>query len=92
MLGSVVGVDDLEHGYGSIPVASVVIKDEYLPETEKVLEAIMNASREQLSERYQIQDIIVYDKLPITENGKTNYRLIQNTINEKRKNKVLIKK
>ena len=88
----VVGVDDLEHGYGSIPVASVVIKDEYLPETEKVLEAIMNASREQLSERYQIQDIIVYDKLPITENGKTNYRLIQNTINEKRKNKVLIKK
>ena len=91
----VVGVDDLEHGHGSVPVASIVIKNEFLSETEKVLEEIMNASRKKLGDRYQIQDIVVYDELPLTQTGKVNYRLIQNTINENRKSnkeKVLTRK
>ena len=77
----VVGKDDQEHGFGSIPVAAVVLKEEFLSQTDEELEKIMNTCQKQLGEKYIPKEIIPFENLPLTPVGKVNYREVEKIVN-----------
>lgn len=70
----VIGVDDYEHGFGSVPVANVVLKDNILLEEDELKEQIRDYCKRNLSEKYLPKDIVFKKDLPLTSVGKVDYR------------------
>ena len=74
----VVGVDDQEHGFGSVPVVFATMSGDLNIDDKKAIESIMKDCQEQLSENYIPKDIVFRKELPLTPVGKVDYRkLIQ---------------
>ena len=84
----VVGKPDQEHGFGSIPVAAVVLKDEFLSQTDEELEKIMNTCKSQLGEKYIPREIIPFEELPLTPVGKVNYREVEKIVSENKQKSI----
>ena len=77
----VVGAPDTEHGTGQIPIAFVVIKNEdvaTIPEVRKQCESTF-------SERYWPAEYRIIDKIPLTSNGKVDYRKLEEMAKENSK-------
>lgn len=87
-----VAIDDLEHGYGSVPGISVVIKEEFKPETEEILDKINNKCNNELSEKYLPKQIRTVDELPLTPVGKIDYRQLEKESNAIQKQNKVLKK
>lgn len=73
-----VGLKDTEHINGQIPVAFITIKEGYEAEVEKIIEDLKEMSLKELPERDVALEYIVLDEMPITENGKVNFTLLEN--------------
>lgn len=86
----VVGANDIESGYGAIPVANVVLNSDVIDDEEKIINKLMEACNEALSERYRPRRIAVRDSLPLTDVGKIDYRALESLCNSE--NDVKIKK
>ena len=54
---------------------------------EQIIEDIKRISLEKLPERDVALDYIIIDEIPITENGKVNYKLLETYSLEKGKNR-----
>ena len=76
----VIGVDDKEHGFGSIPIAVVTLNDES-DNLEEIKEKIIESCKGQLSEKYIPKAIEVVEELPLTSVGKVDYRKLTEEYN-----------
>ena len=76
----VIGVDDKEHGFGSIPIAVVTLNDES-DNLEEIKEKIIESCKGQLSEKYIPKAIEVVEELPLTPVGKVDYRKLTEEYN-----------
>lgn len=71
----VVGIDNEELGYGSIPIANIVLKNKELEDV--TIKELYSSCKKELGNKYQPNDIIALDELPLTDVGKVDYRKIQ---------------
>lgn len=71
----VVGVFDDVHEFGQIPVANVVLKDGIINE-DAVAEEIKQLCREKIIEIHLPKKIKLVKELPLTKNGKVDYRTL----------------
>lgn len=72
----VVGMHDFRHeGNGQIPIAFIKINNGAIENGIKI--DIMRMCQEQLSEKYLPYKIIVTDNIPLTANGKIDYRKLE---------------
>lgn len=78
----VVGIPNEEKGCGAIPVATIVLNDEYLDDQEKYISEIKEICKEELGEKYQPQDFCIVNELPLTDVGKIDYRKIEREYKE----------
>ena len=69
----VIGLDDQEHGFGSIPVAIVTLNNDG-DNIEAIKEKILEGCKGQLGDKYIPKAIEVVDELPLTSVGKVDYR------------------
>ena len=69
----VVGVTDHIYQHGQNPIAFVVLKDGF----QEDIEEIERHCRDHLSEKYLPIKYVLCDSLPVTDNGKVNYRLLE---------------
>ena len=74
----VVGAPDAEHGFGQVPVAFIVLKSQS-PET---LSEIKKICESELSANYIPRDYRMIDRLPLTANGKVDYRTLEKLAEE----------
>lgn len=65
----VVGVPDIERGYGQVPIAYVVLKNKSTDTIGKIREIC----EVQLSEKYRPKEYREISSLPLTGNGKVDY-------------------
>lgn len=72
----VVGVPDIERGYGQVPVAYVVLKNKSTDTIGKIREIC----ELQLSEKYRPKEYREISSLPLTGNGKVDYRKLSREI------------
>lgn len=79
----VVGIDNEEMGYGSVPIANIVLKNNELEEKTKM--ELFEMCKQELGEKYQPQDFVVLDSMPLTDVGKVNYRKVQELDEELRR-------
>ncbi len=85
----VVGAKDVEAGYGSIPIANVVLKENVLCEdVDTVIRELENACAESLTERYRPRKIVIRDSIPLTDVGKKDYRALEDICNDEISNNV----
>lgn len=75
----VVGAFDNMHQRGYIPIAYVVFKDKNI----NSLSEIQHMCNRELSENYLPQEFILLDELPITSNGKVDYRTLEDLSSRK---------
>jgi long-chain acyl-CoA synthetase len=87
----VVGIPNKEKGSGAMPVAAVVLKENY-NNIEYCISCINNICNEQLTERYRPTDIMILDELPLTDVGKVDYRKLTNDISCKSNKSKTLKK
>lgn len=83
----VVAVDDIEHGFGSVPCINVVLKDDCLLSDEEAKQGIVDACFGKLTDKYCINEVNVMDELPRTPVGKVDYRKLTDICNKKVKEK-----
>ncbi len=76
----VVSSDDIGHGFGSVPVAFVVLKGGV--DSEKALVSIRAACESALPERNLPAAYIPIGSLPLTKVGKVDYRKLERMANE----------
>ena len=84
----VVGIKDLEHSQGKLPKAHIVLKPEYVQDSNKILEEIQLLCSQNLPEYVQPADYKIREELPLTAVGKIDYRALEA---EEEKAKILYK-
>lgn len=72
----VVGIKDVENGYGSIAVANVVLNQNVIDD-DSIIQRLMRLCQEHIGERYRPKKIIIRDSLPLTDAGKIDYRSLE---------------
>ena len=88
----VVAVNDLEHGYGSLPCINVVLKEGTVGSEDDIKQLILDECKSKLSAKYSIGKINIMDEFPLTDVKKVDYREIEklsNKINEIGPKKIL---
>ena len=83
----VVGIPDRTQAQGKVPIAYIVLKDNYIENMEKIKEDIKNLCVLQLPEYVLPVDYKIKESLPLTSIGKIDYRKL-----EEEKQKVMVKK
>lgn len=73
----VVGAPDVEHGRGQVPAVYYVMNAGVDATEAEVTYKIAEACKEELNERYQPKLIKCIEALPITPNGKVDYRALE---------------
>ena len=73
----VVGIKDLEHSQGKLPKAHIVLKPEYVQDSNKILEEIQLLCSQNLPEYVQPADYKLREELPLTAVGKIDYRALE---------------
>lgn len=73
----VVGVKDVENGYGAIPIANVVINDDIVEDDEVIIKQLEDKCNEFLTERYRPKKIFIRKELPMTDVGKIDFRALE---------------
>lgn len=86
----VTGVKESEHNNGEIPTAFLVIKDEFLPETQEIIDELNEDCLSKLPERDIALQYVVKDELPLTPVGKIDYRKLSSEGVELMKSKKMI--
>lgn len=74
----VVGAPDREHGMGQIPIAFVVLKQE----DPATIAEVRKQCESTFSERYWPAEYRTIDQLPLTANGKVDYRALEKIAKE----------
>ena len=69
----VVGIPDKEHGFGQLPVAFVVLREN----AELVEDELRQLCKKELAPKYQPYEYHVVSALPLTPNGKVDYRVLE---------------
>ncbi len=77
----VVAAFDEEHNRGSVPAANIVLKDNQEKSTEEILENIISICNLKLIETHLPKHYILIKELPLTKNGKVDYRTLEKNIN-----------
>ncbi len=72
-----VGVKKAEFANGKIPVAFLVLEDGHKGEADGIIEELKEMSLRELPERDVALDYIVIDKMPMTDAGKVDYRVLE---------------
>lgn len=86
----VTGVKVNENDNGEIPTAFIVIDENYLADTEQIINEINENCLEQLPERDIALQYIIKEDLPLTPVGKIDYRSLSDEGVEDMKNKKII--
>ena len=73
----VVGVRNTEKGYGSIPIANVVLNSDVIEDEENVIHQLTEKCEEFLSAVCRPNKIFVRKSLPLTDVGKIDYRELE---------------
>lgn len=77
---AVVGIKDVMHGHGKLPVACVILKEgEHSPDIEKRLKDLCESN---LPEYEQPVKYLFVDSFPLTSIGKTNYQELEKMMQE----------
>lgn len=87
----VVGVPDLEHGRGSIPIANIVEKEDSSMSEEELIQKIHDACKKGLGDNYLPKKVVIRESLPLTPVGKVDYRSLEKTCSEEQEAKVFRK-
>lgn len=74
-----VGLKDENHVNGKIPVAFIVIESGHENEIEQIIAELKNLNLKELPERDIAQDYIVIEKIPMTQNGKVDYKYLEDS-------------
>lgn len=77
----VVATFDDEHNRGSVPAANIVLKDNQEKSEEEILEKIINICNLKLIETHLPRHYILVRELPLTKNGKVDYRTLEESVN-----------
>lgn len=80
----VIGIDDEEHGFGSIPVANIVVNDNNTINEEDIKNQLLEYCKDNLSENYIPKDIVIKKELPLTPVGKVDYRKLISEYNQQK--------
>ena len=73
----VVGIRDMEHSQGKLPKAHIVLKEEYMQVSDKVLQELQLLCSQNLPEYVQPVDYKIRKELPLTPVGKIDYRALE---------------
>jgi len=73
----VVGIPDTEHSQGKLPKVHIVLKDNFKPKQDNIVEEIKKMCMEELPEYMQPCDYKVRDVMPLTSVGKIDYRVLE---------------
>lgn len=71
----VVATDDLEHGFGSVPAAFLVLDDG--TDAERAMDAVKLVCERSLSSRNMPKAFVLIGSLPLTKVGKVDYRKLE---------------
>lgn len=85
----VVGVPDHEHGYGSMPVAAIVLEDSTLLSEKEIINNLSLKCESELSEKYVPRDFVIVEALPLTDVGKVDYKKLTSELIKKQRTKTL---
>lgn len=72
----VVGMPDREHGFGQLPVAFVVLHENAKLEENE----LRKLCERELAPKYQPREYRIVPALPLTANGKVDYRLLEKEV------------
>lgn len=73
----VVGKSDVVNGNGAVAVAFVTIQEDVHVDNSEIEKELMEICKANLQERYQPKEIHVIGEIPLTSNGKVNYRKLE---------------
>lgn len=73
----VVGIRDMEHSQGKLPKAHIVLKQEYVQDSNRILQEIQLLCSQNLPEYVQPVDYKIREELPLTPVGKIDYRALE---------------
>lgn len=79
----VVGVDDIEHGAGSVPCINIVPSENSNLSDEEMKQYVIDMCALQLTDKYCIGEVNVMNELPLTPAGKVDYRKLTDICNAK---------
>lgn len=85
---SVVGIDDVKNQRGKIPIANVVLKDEYKNKADSIETTLLKICAKNLPDQKMPKRILVRDQLPQTNVGKIDFVALSDLCNEEINNKV----
>lgn len=78
---AIVAIKDPVHNSGEVLVAHVVLKPEYKNKNIDIKNDLIDFVNRNINERYGIYDVVVRDKIPLTNMGKKNFNAL--TIEQK---------
>lgn len=78
----VVGHHDMMHKRGQVPVAFVELQVGNSSNKEEIVQQLWDLCHAEISEDYLPSQIVIVEKLPITPNGKIDYRTLENRLIE----------
>lgn len=84
-----VGVADMAHSQGKLPIVFVVLNDD--ADAETVKRELFELCKKELPEYVQPLDFIFIDKMPLTPIGKIDYRSLEEKVKENEGKQVLCK-
>ena len=73
----VVGKEDNEHGNGEVAVAYITLRNDVFRDETIILEELQKLCMNNLQEIYRPTEIYIIEKIPLTENGKVDYRALE---------------
>lgn len=74
---AVVGIPSTETKGGQIPTAYIVLKDEYINNSDEILKDIISFSSENLSVRDNALDFHIRQSIPFTNSGKLDWKKVE---------------
>lgn len=83
----VVGVDDIEHGSGSVPCINIVPSESSKLSDEEMKQFVIDMCALQLTDKYCISEVNVLNELPLTPVGKVDYRKLTDMCNARIRDK-----